>query len=649
MPRTETPEPVLHTPPEEYNEIERLKLVHVTGQAEVFGTLMQDFRDFATGDVGHDTEALAKSHGIYLEFNRAKTGKEKDWMYMVRLSSPGGGPFTRDTWRVIDDISQKYTPSPSGKPSIRLTTRQNVQFHWVKKDDLIKVVAEVAKTGFLGLNGCGDNTRNVMACPLSRYSNVFNAVQMAHEYGKYFELPIAPHMQIFAIDPTLTRFDGTKITEPRKESFEYGQGLLNRKFKIAITNALRDPQTGAIELDNCTEMRTNDMGIAPLIEDGKVVAYQVYVGGGQGERNGKASASMLSQPVGIFTPENLHFGLDAIVKVHQEWGDRANRHWARVKYVVWKEGIGWYQDRLRERGATFEMPNVDYDIGRRMMHHGWSTQESNGKLSYGLYVECGRLVDRDGSGVDDGSGATSTKGNSEKLQSMVRDVMNKFDGVELMITPNQDVVFSNIDPAAKADFDAFVHDAKYAYGTRNGKKYSTLRTLSGACVGLPTCRLSYTDSEQFEPELIDELEAMGYGELHESIGITGCERQCFRPGTKSIGWVGQGPNMYMLKIGGDEGGRHQGIPLSDGEKLYFRQVKRDEVKVVCSVLFDDYLANKQGDEDLGAYNRRLGMLGVLNKLRENPRTAPIAVKGAPAPFIPESKFLGGTPTVASTN
>lgn len=639
MARTEAPQPNLNTKPEDFNDVEKTKLAGVRNGAEVLGTLEQDFRDFAAGDVGHDTEALAKSHGIYLEYNRAKTGKEKDWMYMVRLSSPAGGPFTRDTWRVIDEVSRKYTPAPNGVASIRLTTRQNVQFHWIKKENLVNVVRDIAATGFLGLNGCGDNTRNVMACPLSRYSTLFNGVEAGHQLGKYFELPASAHLQIFAIDPNVTRFDGSKASEPREKHFEYGPQLLNRKFKIGVSAVHRDPETGAIEYDNCVEARTNDLSYGPIVENGRVVAYQVYIGGGQGERNGKASSSMLGLPLGVFAPEHLLHGLDSIVKVHQETGDRENRHWARLKYSVWAQGIPWYQDRIREKGAVFEQPNPDHDIGPRRMHHGWNVQESNGKYVYGLYVECGRLVDRTGSGDDEGTGAGSTAGNAEKLQTLVRDVMNTFD-TELLITPNQDLLFTNIDKDQKAEFEAFIHDAKYSYGTRNGKKYSKLRLLSGACVGLPTCRLSYTDSEQFEPELIDTLEAMGYGDLSESIGITGCERQCFRPGTKSIGWVGQGPNMYMLKLGGSEDARFQGIPMSDGEKLYFRQVKRNEVAVVCATLFDHYLANKQEGEDFGMFIRRLGHANVLEFLKTNEKTAPIAAKTAPAPFIPEPQFLG---------
>lgn len=638
--RTEHPEPLLKTPIDEINGVEKAKLAGVTA-AGVVGELAAGFHDLSTGDVLEATEQLAKSHGIYLEYDRAKSGKEKDWMYMIRISVAGGGPFNRETWRVIDDIAEKYCTAPGDKKSIRLTTRQNVQYHWVKKNDLVPLVRDVAKTGFLSLNGCGDNTRNVMACPLSRHSKIYDAVAAAHKYGKYFELPEEAHIKIFEIDTSLLRFDGSNVAAPRAERFEYGPGLLNRKFKIAFSAVHRNLETGAIEHDNCVELRTNDMGIAPIVENERVVAFQVYVGGGQGEKNGKATASMLGLPVGIFTPENLTAGLDAIVKVHQEWGDRKNRHWARLKYVISTEGIPWYQDRIRERGATFDQPDPSFDPGPRKMHHGWTVQEDNGKLAYGMYVECGRLIDHEEGSLeaDARAGAGTSKGNLERTRSLVKHLMETFH-TELLITANQDLLFTNIDPAAKADFEA--QFAKYRYGQRNGKAYSNLRLLSGACVGLPTCRLSYTDSEQFEPELIDELEAMGYGDLTESIGITGCERQCFRPGTKSIGWVGQGPDMYMLKIGGSEDGRFQGIPLVDGEKLFFRQVPRAKVATVCAVLFDHWLANRTAGEDLGAYHRRIGHAAVLHVLTTDPRTADLTKKTAPAPYVPEQYVSAGS-------
>ncbi len=225
---------------------------------------------------------------------------------------------------------------------------------------------------------------------------------------------------------------------------------------------------------------------------------------------------------------------------------------------------------------------------------------------------------------------------------MVPAVLAAFPGTEVMVTPNQDLLFANIEEAAKEDFVAKL--AEFGHGTRRGKAYSTLRVLSGACVGLPTCRLSYTDSEQFEPELMDQLEDMGYGGVAESIGITGCERQCFRPGTKTIGWVGSGGDNYGLKLGGSEDASTQGHWLSDGEKQYLSMVPREQVANVCAVLFDWLKAEKQGSngtsEKLGPFVHRMGFAKTLAKFREDPRTAELMELRNPKvgfdPYVPES-------------
>jgi sulfite reductase beta subunit-like hemoprotein len=615
---------LLRTPDDQLSKNEQQKIA----SNMIRGTLADEFRDLSTGDVQGAAENLAKSHGIYLEYNRAKTGREKDWMYMVRLSVPGGGTFNREQWRIIDDAATRHAAAnPFGGPSIRLTTRQNVQYHWVTKAHLIELIQEISRTRFYALNGCGDNTRNVMACPLGRWSDVYDGNAMAHQYGAYFRLPMQPHIQVFAIDPAALEDDAASRGE---DHYDYGPKLLNRKFKIAFSQVHRNPHTGAFEQDNCVELRTNDMGIAPIVNQrtGKVDAYQVYIGGGQGEKNGKSTFAALSVPVAIFTEDNLMKGLHDIVKVHEEWGDRKNRHWARLKYVVHAQGLDWYREQLRDKGATFELPDPAFDVGPRQMHHGWMTLPTTGKLAYGAYIECGRLVDTsEGDDPEHKSGNVTGNG---RLKSMVRTVMDEFDGVELLITANQDLLFVNIDESAKQDFDGRLRD--FGFGARKGKAYSTLRVLSGACVGLPTCRLSYTDSEQFEPELIDQLDAMGYGDMHESIGITGCERQCFRPGTKTLGWVGQGPDMYALKIGASEDGRHQGFWLVDEDKWYLRQVPRNHVADVCAALFDNYRAGAKAGEDMGAFHRRLGMPAIVAYLKGHEKTAALMEKTLPAPY-----------------
>ncbi|MEM1354140.1 MAG: nitrite/sulfite reductase [Planctomycetota bacterium] len=617
MARTKAPEPIFQTPEADLNKVEVFK----RDSQGVVGPLPETVRDLSDLSIGEESEQLAKSHGIYLEYNRAQTGREKDWLYMVRITCPGGGSFNAEQWRTLDEISDRYcTHEPNGRTSIRLTTRQNIQYHWLKKPDLINLVQDVASTGYYTLNGCGDNVRNVMGCPLSKFSPVCDANKLAHEYGAYFRLPAAPHIQVFAVDPA-------HIEDPEQQ-YSYGRQLLNRKFKIAFASVTRHAD-GRLIGDNCVEARSCEIGVAPVLAHGieEVEAYEIFIGGGQGEKNGKPTFAGIALPFARVAPEDLFPAMKAIVDVHKQWGDRKNRVWARMKYVVQKQGIPWFQNEVKALGVDFEQPDPDFDIGPRMMHHGWHHLETTGKLAYGAYIENGRLIDTD-----------PASGNGHQ-KSMVLPLLEKF-GAEVLITANQDLLFTGIDPEAKQDFEATL--AEHGYGKRKGKAFSQLRVLSGACVGLPTCRLAYTDSEQWEPELIDALDELGYGDVHESIGITGCERQCFRPGLKTIGWVGQGPDQYALKLGGSEDGRYQGQWITGidpakpdkGEQWLLRRVSKADAVIVTAALFDYCKANRQDGEDMGATIRRLGQAVIVEHLRSIEAIAPLLKKTFPQPFQP---------------
>ena len=570
--------------------------------------LHHQLRDPSFEDISDVAESLAKSCGIYLEFDRAKTGEEKDWRYMLRICIPGGGPITRKQWEILDDVTNKYCISDRytgvNKPSLRITTRQNIQLHWVKKQNVVDAVQAIAKSGFYSLNGCGDNTRNVMACPLSQFSGIYNANAWAQKLGKYFALPTASYIEIFEIDPKYMR----ELNERKpEERFDYGTNLLNRKFKIGFSAIHYDEQAKKYVPDNCVEFRTDDIGIAPIFENGRVSRFQVYIGGSQGEKNGQPTFAALGVPFGIFDESNLMEGLDAIVKVHKEWGDRQNRYWARMKYVIYKMGIEWYREQVRQiNNIGFDPPIENFDYGDRKLHHGWIKQQSNGSWAYGAFIENGRIID----------------GNNGQLKSMVRYLMENYP-ITLFTTPNQDLIFANIPKEDKQRFEDDLR--KFGYGLRNGKPYSKLRILSGACVGRDTCRLTYTDSEKFEPFLIDELEAK-WGSMAESIGITGCERQCFRPATKTIGWVGSGFNLYTLKIGGTEDARNQGEPLVDPDSMsmYLRNVPKGEVAKVTDALFEFYMANKLPEEDggggMGYFFRRVGIKKIIEYFKSNPKT-----------------------------
>ena len=122
--------PNLKTPIEDFSREEHAKL----DSDGLRGNLFEEFRDRQTTTIAWESQQIAKSHGIYLQWNRARTGQEKDWRYMIRFAIPGGGPISPGQWRVLDDLSERFTANPDGFPSLRITTRQNLQCHWVRPE-----------------------------------------------------------------------------------------------------------------------------------------------------------------------------------------------------------------------------------------------------------------------------------------------------------------------------------------------------------------------------------------------------------------------------------------------------------------------------------------------------------------------------------
>jgi len=559
--------------------------------------IYNSFHDLSREDLEKEVSLVAKSFGIYLEFHRdkMKTSNVKDWIYMIRLPIPGGGPITSQQWKIIDEISNKYTISDAytgyPSPSIKLTTRQAIQFHHVKKRDLVNAIREIAESGFLTLNGCGDNIRNTVACPISKYFKIFDPNSLAIKIAKYFRLPSELYLQVFEI-PERPEFEGGE--------FEYAENLLPRKFKIAIAGVMKINE-GKYIVDNCVEIRSDDIGIVPLIEGEKVVGYQIYIGGSMGENNSYPTFSAFALPIGtVYSDGELMQVLDAIVKIQQEWGDRKNRHWARFKYVVYKFGLRWLKEKIKEHSGIELGGLRDIDLSHRDLHLGWINLGD--KWAYGIFVENGRLID----------------GKNGKIKSMVRHIVDSFDNVRLYITPNQHLLITEIEEEQKDKIEKIMKE--FDYGFRDGKPYSKLRINSMACVGFPTCKLSFTDSERFLPNLIDELERRGWSEIPVSIGISGCVAQCSRPAVHPISWIGSGYELYMLKIGG--GKDSLGEPLIDWEEnaIYLYQVPSNRLADVTEALFELYERNKDLDKDPDKVFAKLGNKKIIEWLKNNEKT-----------------------------
>ncbi|HXH28175.1 MAG TPA: NADPH-dependent assimilatory sulfite reductase hemoprotein subunit, partial [Candidatus Polarisedimenticolia bacterium] len=131
------------------------------------GTIARELRD-GTPRVSPDTAQLLKFHGIYQQDDRdarhalKARGEDRRTIFMVRTKNPGGGPLTPEQWAVLDRASDLH-----GDGTLRLTTRQDVQFHGVGKDHLRRLIRLLHTELVDTFGACGDGTRNTCACPVS--------------------------------------------------------------------------------------------------------------------------------------------------------------------------------------------------------------------------------------------------------------------------------------------------------------------------------------------------------------------------------------------------------------------------------------------------------------------------------------------------
>jgi len=167
---------------------------------------------------------------------------------------------------------------------------------------------------------------------------------------------------------------------------------------------------------------------------------------------------------------------------------------------------------------------------------GWHAQ-ADGRLCLGLFVETGRIRDKDGC----------------RLRSGLRRVV-ELSQAEVRLTPGNNVILGNIAPGQQAEITRLL--AEHGVDLKN--QGSLLRRASMACVALPTCGLALAESERYLPDLISQFETVlaevGLANEEIIIRMTGCPNGCARPYMAEIGLVGKGPGRYQVYLGGNEGG-----------------------------------------------------------------------------------------------
>ena len=154
-------------------DVEKIK----AASGNLRGTLLESLQDPLTGAISEADTQLSKFHGIYqqddrdVRSERARRKLEPAYSFMIRARIPGG-LLTTSQWLAMDRIAGDYA-----NDSIRLTTRQAVQFHGVIKRNLKQTIADINQAALDTLAACGDVNRNVMSPPLPALSRVHRAVQ----------------------------------------------------------------------------------------------------------------------------------------------------------------------------------------------------------------------------------------------------------------------------------------------------------------------------------------------------------------------------------------------------------------------------------------------------------------------------------------
>lgn len=512
---------------------------------------MEAFSDMSTNDIPPDEQQLIKFHGTYLQDDRdlrlvrKREGREKAWSFMLRLRMPGGR-ISPAQWLSLDTLASEY-----GNESLKLTTRQTVQIHGVLKHDLKSVMQRINRIAMDTLATCGDVARNVTASGYPEQSLTHRA---AHELAVRISSELLPGTHAYHE----IWLDEECVFNGKNEEPMYGKTYLPRKFKIGIVVPPR----------NDIDVMTNDLGFVAIEEGGKLIGYDVVVGGGMGCAHGNPKTfPQLAESVGFCRPEQAVDVARAVLVLQRDYGDRTDRRHARLKYTIADRGLDWFRETLNGiLGYPLEEP--------REFHFGSAGDLFSGSSqTRTLFIEGGRVVDRPG----------------YPLRTALREIARVHRG-DFFITANQNLLIAGIDESTSKDIDnIFVsHFAKTVH--------SGMRLHSIACTSLPTCPLALAESERFLPLLLDQfedaLEELGlFGEPIVT-RMTGCPNGCARPYVAELGFVGRAPGKYNVWIGG----AHEGTRLG---YVYRESVKAEELPGLVKGLLLTFRGRRIPGESFG--------------------------------------------------
>ncbi|HEY1264689.1 MAG TPA: nitrite/sulfite reductase [Terriglobales bacterium] len=443
-------------------------------------------------------------HGTY--------GQRQAGVQMLRVKIPSG-VLNPEQLRTLADIADTYSTARG-----HLTTRQNVQFHFVKLENVPAAMRLLAQAGLTTREACGNTVRNVTSCPLSGICP-----------GESFD--VTP----YALG--VTRF---LLRHPDFHN-------LPRKFKIAFSGCEDD--------GNCAVAGIHDVGLIARVHGSNGTGkrgFKVLVGGGLGSLPTEAAVLTEFLPV-----EELLPTVEAILRVFDASGNRKNKFKARMKFVLRDKGIDEFRRLVCEKRkqittppevltvpSPLSQPLVNISLGNgsetafspdyeKWAEHNLMSQKQPGYKTAWIKLSAGTIL-------------------SSQLRGLA-DLLEKHKLAAIRIAILQNFVLPWI-PAEKARqvFDDLQALDLTAPGAR------TIADVTG-CPGATTCNLGITRSLTLADELARELAEESDPEIQKlRIKISGCPNSCGQHHIADIGFYGnarkigdQQAPFYQLLLGGE--------------------------------------------------------------------------------------------------
>ncbi len=458
--------------------------------------------------------------------------------FMMRIGLPNG-LLTAHQLHVIADITAKYARGVAD-----ITTRQNIQLHWLTIESLPEVVDALTAIGLSPKGACGDVVRNVTGCPLAGLDG--------HELMDASPLAL-------------------EIAEKLTANPEFYN--LPRKFKISVTGC---PVW-------CSYPEINDVALTALkrVKDGREeIGYSLRVGGGL------STEPHLAVRLNAFVPQDKAYdAVKAVCEIFREQDAlRESRTHARIKYLFMKHGwtaesmLAAVEEKLGFAFDPAEEGPVAEDVYRD--HVGVHRQKQDGLSYVGVTVMNGRLT-------------------PERLHALA-DLSERYGDGRLRATIGQNIVLVNV-PNAKTQ--ALVGEI-----TALGLQVQPTVFYRGAvaCTGTEFCKLAIAETKGFAKWIVGELEErLPEFDQQLRLHVTGCTNSCGQSWIADLGLEGKKikkdgkmVDAFYFCVGGALG-EYAGIARQIG----FRAAAEDCPEAVERLL-RGYLAKRDGAENLRAFFRR---------------------------------------------